>query len=55
MEGPDGEDRTPSNVLRLMVMEAQAGRAPIESQPAQSTQPAQPQNVDPVERVRDIS
>ena len=32
--------------------EAQSGRAPIEGQP---TQPAQPKNVDPVERVRDIS
>jgi sec-independent protein translocase protein TatA len=32
--------------------EAQSGRSPIEAQP---TQPAQPKNVDPVERVRDIS
>jgi sec-independent protein translocase protein TatA len=35
--------------------EAQAGRAPIEGQPAAPAQPAQPKNVDPVERVRDIS
>ncbi|MEN3305717.1 MAG: sec-independent protein translocase protein TatA [Micromonosporaceae bacterium] len=32
--------------------EAQSGHAPIEGQPVQ---PAQPKNVDPVERVRDIS
>jgi sec-independent protein translocase protein TatA len=32
--------------------EAQAGRAPIEGQPAQ---PSQPKTVDPVERVRDIN
>jgi sec-independent protein translocase protein TatA len=35
--------------------EAQAGRAPIDSQPAQPTQQAKQANVDPVERVRDIS
>jgi sec-independent protein translocase protein TatA len=35
--------------------EAQAGRAPIEGQPVAPAQPPQPKNVDPVERVRDIS
>lgn len=38
--------------------EAASGRAPLEGQPIQPAQPvqqAQPRNVDPVERVRDIS
>ncbi len=34
--------------------EAPSGRAPIEAQPTQTSEPPKPANVDPVERIRDI-